>query len=445
VSTPRTNQRKFRLSRPDLQTFLLVVALGLASLALIITLRDHLISSTKTSVNVSDGVTTAEAQAILERANDTASFMGNLLNFLDAMFGAISLALVAVAWVLRGMILDQLDAVREFSARTEEQLKQRGEHLEQLEKTLSEELRRIIQQTGENIEEVKKEGRDAFRVLRLQLLAEQQVRAHNIDTAIDTLLTAHKLDPNDHATNYLLGYLYTSRKEIEKAIEFLEHALALEPEFTPGIAALGLALRRKGDSLTDPARFEERDHYWAQAEADLHEALSRDPRLTDADGQSYFGTLGGLYRRQKRYYAALDAYERAHEVTPDSSYPIINLATIHAQQGNKKEAAYYFEQVVKQAALQLDDDPRDAWTRCDLAQARLVLGYPDEALKELQTVVDQGPERGVLETVFDGLKFLAEAPEPIAGLNALIDLIEAELTAQDAQAQAPAGPQDRAS
>ena len=153
--------------------------------------------------------------------------------------------------------------------------------------------------------------------------------------------------------------------------------------------------------------------------------------------------MGGLYRRQKRYYAALDAYERAHAVTPASSYPITNLATIHTHQGNTDEAQYYFEQVVKQAALQLDDDPRDVWTRCDLAQARLVLGDPAEALRQLQIVIDQGPESGVLETVHDGLKFLGEAPEPIPGLGAMIEHIEGALRQRDAGGQTQGGAADQ--
>lgn len=425
------NNRKRRWLPPNLPTLLLVVAVGLSSLALYVALRDTVVTGAKTRVDVSDGVTNNEAEEILARANDTAAFVGNLLSFLEATFAVISVGLVAGAWMLRAMILDQADETRDFVERTEKQLEERGAHLDQLERMLNEDLRRIIQQTHDSIEEVKKEGRDAFRVLRLQLLAEQQVRAHNIDTAVDTLLTAHKLDPHDHATNYLLGYLYTSRKEIDLALDFLDDALALEPDFTPGIAALGLALRRKGDSITDPAHYEERDRYWQQAEAKLSEALNKDSRLTDADGESYYGTLGGLYRRQKRYYAALDAYERAHLVTPASSYPIINLAAIHTHQGNAKEATYYFDQVVKQARLKLDDDPRDAWTRCDLAQARLILGDPSGAKEEIQTVIDQEPERGVLETVHDGLKFLREAPEPITGLEDLIALIDAALKARD--------------
>jgi tetratricopeptide (TPR) repeat protein len=406
---------------------LLIIAIILAGSALFVALRDTATPSSKTQVDARDGIDDHEAQAILERANDAAAFVGNLLNFLEVLLAVMTIALAGGAWVLRGMILNEVDKAREFVDRTEDQIRERGEHLGQLERALTEELRRIIQQTQQDITQVKKEGRDSFRVMRLQLLAEQQVRSHNLDTALDTLLTAQKLDPNDHATNYLLGYLYTLRKEIDLAIRHLEHALELEPDFTPGIAALGLALRRKGDTLNDPAQVLERSRYWAEAEGKLHEALSKDSKLTDAEGQSYYGSLGGLYRRQQRYYAALDAYERAHQVTPNSSYPIINLATIHKHQGNHKEAAYYFELVAKQAALQLDDDPRDAWTRCDLAQAKMVLGDPHGALRELRTVIDQGPEPGVLETVYDGLRFLAESPGFIDGLDQMISLIETTL------------------
>ena len=222
------NQHKRRFLRPDMHTFLLLLAICLATVALYMALRDNVVSSAKPRIDVSNGVDSAEAEAILARANDAAAFVGNLLSFLEATFAIITLGLAVGAWIVRAMVLEQAEEARAFVRRTQEELKARGEHLDQLEKTLTEELRRIIQQTQEDIGEVKQEGRDAFRVLRLQLLAEQQVRSHNIDSAIDTLLTAHRLDADDHATNYLLGYLFTSRKEIEKALGYLEHALALD-------------------------------------------------------------------------------------------------------------------------------------------------------------------------------------------------------------------------
>ena len=64
------------------------------------------------------------------------------------------------------------------------------------------------------------------------------------------------------------------------------------------------------------------------AEARLLEALQLDPVLLTPDGESYYGTLGSLYRRQGRIEDALDTYRRAADVTPQRSYPFVNLAML---------------------------------------------------------------------------------------------------------------------
>ncbi len=386
-----------------LTTLLALIAVILALYALYAAHRDE--SGQAPRLDLSDGVSAAEAALILERANDATSFSGNLLSFLEVSMAAISLALVVGAWMLRSMILDQVEESRALSERIEETLAAYETRFAALQATVEREVA----------------------VLSLQLLAEQQVRAHNNDTAIATLQRALAIDETDHATNYLLGYLYTQRKELDLAIEHLQRALDKEPDFTPAIAALGLALRRKGDGLTAPDQQTERQRLWEQAEARLKEALARDPRLTDAEGESYYGTLGGLYRRQERLYAALDAYERAHQVTPHSSYPLINLASLHKRLGNDAEAERYFREVVQRALWQLDDDPRDNWTRCDLAQAYLVLGQHEAAFQHFARVLDQGAEPGMLETVRSGLTFLRESPSPIPYLDDLIARIDGAL------------------
>jgi hypothetical protein len=99
--------------------------------------------------------------------------------------------------------------------------------------------------------------------------------------------------------------------------------------------------------------------------------------------------------------------------------------------------------VLRQSALELDDDPRNAWARCDLAQARLILHEKDEALHQIQMVIDQNPERGVLETVRSGLGFLAESPLHIDGLSEMIALIENALRMRDDREQAQLNDQGR--
>lgn len=408
--SPQTASRRNPHRAASLTALLALAALVVALWALYAAHRND--SGLAPSVDFSNGVSEAEALAILERAQDATAFTGSLLSFLEVSMAAISVALVLGAWMLRSMILDQVEESRALSARIEATLGAYEQRFAALQETVENEVG----------------------VLSLQLLAEQQVRAHNNDTAIATLQRALTIDETDHATNYLLGYLYTQRKEIVQAIAHLERALEKEPDFTPAIAALGLALRRQGDGLDAPGQEDERARAWEQAEARLKEALARDPRLTDAEGESYYGTLGGLYRRQGRLYAALDAYERARSVTPHSSYPLINLASLHKRLGNDAEAEQAFRDVVQRAQWQLDDDPRDNWTRCDLAQAYLVLGQPDAAFQHFARVLDQGAEPGMLETVRSGLAFLSESPTPIQRLDALIARIDEALArpAQDA-------------
>ena len=387
-------------------------------------------------ITLGDQVEPREAQAILDRANDAASFADTILSLIEVTSAIVGVVIAVGAWMLRRSILDQVEAAQEFAERTEERLQEREAHLASLEERINQRLEEIVTQNNAMAEEnqrsfdhVREQAQDSFRVLSLQLLAEQQVRAHNIETAIQTLQDARELEADNATTNYLLGYLYTARKQFDLARERLEEALQADPEFNPAKAALGLALRRQGDGISDSERVAERNLYWAEAETRLLDALGKNDSLTDADGESYFGTLGGLYRRQGRFDDAVMAYEHARQITPNSSYPIINLAALYTHQGDLEQGRFYFEKVVDNAALQLDADPRDSWTRVDLSQAKLVLGDTDRALRELRTVIEQNPGRTLLETAQSGLRFLSQSPLELEGLDRMLDEITAALTA----------------
>ncbi len=424
------NQRPRRFSRLDAHIVVTALAVGLAALALFVALR----IDNRVELRTEDGVSQTDAEAILERANDAVTFADSILSFLEGASVVVGAILAVGAWMLRNSIQNQIEATNEFVQRAEREFQEREASLKALEASLKQQLEDMIVYTRDQLGEAQARAQDAFRVLSLLVLAEQQIRDHNIDTALSTLEDAQELDPDNQATNYLLGYLYTTRKQFDEAIDRLERTLQTEPNFAPAIAALGLALRRKGDGMADQPT--QRAQLWAQSEAKLLDALARDPHLTDADGESYYGTLGGLYRRQGRYQDALDAYGRAHRVRPNSSYPIVNLATLHKHEGHDEQAADFFRRVIRAAELQLDDDPRDYWTRADFAQARLVLGQVEDAKKELRTVIDSVQERGLLESMRSGLLFLAESPGEIPGLDDMVGLLNDAIAALDKQAQA---------
>jgi tetratricopeptide (TPR) repeat protein len=279
----------------------------------------------------------------------------------------------------------------------------------------------LHQLVNDAVQSAKADAENSFRVLSLLLLAEQQVRARNRTTAIATLQEAYGIDPTNQTTNYLLGYLYVGRKDFDLAVQHLYQALATSPDFAPALAAMGLAQRRMGDSKPEGM---ERNNYWAQAEANLTKALTSDNGLIDADNESYFGTLGGLYRRQKRYEDALKAYENSVKITPNNSYPVNNLAMLYKKLGYEEEAQSTFKRAIEIARAVIDDRPGDTWARLDLAQALLVTGDKKRALDEYKNAIGRIVESSHLEIALGGLEFMADAPQPIPSLEEAVTLLQ---------------------
>lgn len=301
----------------------------------------------------------------------------------------------------------------------------------QLSSNTSQQITHLTQLIERKLDEARQEAENAFKVLSLQLLAEQQVRARNYKTAIQTLEEAYSLDNTNQTTNYLLGYLYTTRRRYEEARDYLHQALEISPDFAPALAALGLVQRRMGDREEN---IERRNALWAKAEANLLRALEIDPNMVDADGESYYGTLGGLYRRQNRLGDALHAYQQAVSVTPQSSYPAGNLAVLYKVTGRDAEADEMFARVQEIAETILKDNPSDHWTRLDLGQALLAQNKTEDALREYRQLLFRDPPLATLDIGANGLEFLRQSPTPIPGLEEAIALLRDSLVERE-QAQ----------
>lgn len=271
---------------------------------------------------------------------------------------------------------------------------------------------------NEAVSAAQRRAENTFRALSLVLLAEQQIRAHNRETAISTLEEAIPLDPDNQTTNYLLGYLYVGRKRFEDALTFLDRALQSNPNFAPALAAKGLALSRLSNQIhNNPMR---QNQFRAEAEVNLTKALQSDPSLLDADGESYFATLGGIYKRQNRMDEAVDAYQQAVSITPSNSYPIGNLANLYKSLGHEEDAHDAFLRVIRIAETKLENELGDIWTRFDLALGYIVTGQLERALAQYDVVYQQGVSVGELEIALEGLRVLATAPTPPDGIEQAI-------------------------
>ena len=70
------------------------------------------------------------------------------------------------------------------------------------------------------------------------------IKQHRLDEAINELLNALKFAPNDEIAHYNMALAYNLKGLNEKAIEELEFALRLKPDYLPARQALESMRRR---------------------------------------------------------------------------------------------------------------------------------------------------------------------------------------------------------
>lgn len=254
----------------------------------------------------------------------------------------------------------------------------------------------------QSLERQRKATEQATLALSLLPLGERQYRAQDLQGAADTYMRALKLDEDNPLIHYRLGYVYVQSGQLSDAERHLQQALSIDPEFHLAMAALGYVYRRIGDKLPEGL---ERDEMLNKAEAHLIKALRLSPKLVDDDSESWWGSLGGLYRRRGQIDQAIYAYEQAAKVTPHSSYPFSNLAMLYMGRHNREQMLQTFRRVERLARGEVQAEVDNYWAYADLLTSRLALGKIDEADDALTSVFD-----------------LASASSPYA-LEALVDTL----------------------
>ncbi|MCB9437602.1 MAG: tetratricopeptide repeat protein [Anaerolineales bacterium] len=419
-----------------------IITVGLPGLAFVLALLAVWLWFTETSEKggnelpvSSEAQTLEQAELVLERANDAVNSAELILSFLEGASVVIAIAIASAAVVG----LSSLSELRDSVAETEEELLQRVEDAEarlvarerqlaNMEDLLAEAQTRIDQLIEDRLQRVYAETESARRqaaALARHALAEQLMREKNIDAALKACEEAARLDPDNHANNYLYGMLLIEKGQYKTAIERLEHALEIAPDFVPAIAALGLANRREGDQIDNRHQRNER---YNVAEARLLEAMSKDPALITQDGESYYGTLGSLYRRQERIDDALDSYRRASEITPRRSYPFVNLAMLYMEKGQEQLRDQNLLIAERNALRRLDDTPTDYWALYDLALIHLIRGNEDQAVRHFKEAFEVTPNSvSVYYSVVARLLFLETIDPTMTGLQRVTEMVDTQI------------------
>jgi tetratricopeptide (TPR) repeat protein len=357
----------------------------------------------------------AEAEAASavarEHAEDAARYAGDASNFLG-IFEAISVAITFVVAALgvvgvtrlfsaqsqlteaRNKVIEEVNTLRkEF----EDELAQRRTELTDLNKLLR-----------QSAEEQRRESAKATLALSLLPLGERQYRAQDLKGAYETYLRALELDSNNPVIHYRLGYVAVQSDRFKDAEGHLKRALEIDPEFTLAQAALGFTYRRMTDAMSDTP---ERDLFYNKAENNFLEALGKSPKLVDDDGESWWGSLGGLYRRRGQMDQAIKAYERAAEVTPHSSYPFSNLAMLYMGTKEHEAMMRMFRRVERIAYAETQAEVDNYWAYADLLTSRLAMGKTDTTDDLLTIIFEIAPQETdyPLESLANTLERLMEA------------------------------------
>ncbi len=362
----------------------------------------------------------SEVRRLDDRASSALSTLDRLLNVIQ-LIGAALAILAGIAAIVgyrnteqqraelreelsdaRNTIDNANDALADI-AKFRDETRKNLHDLEALRSRLSASLDDMRQQIRQDLDAASKRSNDVTQALAMAQLAQQQIAIGNLVAAADTLETACNIDPDNRVIQYFLGDVCVRLGRPEDGITHLKEAMK-DDDFPAACVSYAYALRLRGDNEKDPTLREMR---YAEAMAIFLREFKRHPELLDISGESAFGALAGLYRRQGRFDRAIEIYRHAHQMTPQNSYPINNLALLNYLHGDREEAIEYFRKSLEIARRKLLTEPSEYWTWFDLVTAEIALEADREQIaRDLEAAIELAPGIEPLEKLLLGIQEL---------------------------------------
>lgn len=384
----------------------------------------NLLDTNDISANADGTVDAATAEQVLQRADAAVSSVELVLSFLE---GASVLAALAIATAtIYGF--RQTNQVRE-------ELQKQVRDIQDREATVKAELAKInqIRPDLDELATIKEQFNDSTsdlkntigRVGKL-LQADQEFRLGNHKIAYRFINEVLAEEDENPLALYLAGWIETQfiDGQQDNGIQHLEKLLKIEQRWPSATAAYAVALRRKAMRERDKQAPPDTD-LMNTARGYFYQALGSDNDLVDFNKESYWGPLGGLLRDVGEIDAAIFAYEQALRITPGSSYPAGNLASLKLLKARdnrslEEEALHAFQLTVTLAQAELAQKPNDYFLLMDMAMSYAILGMRDhhmyaESERNLQAVIDMRPGNEHLEVSMRGwlnlLEYMPRRPE----------------------------------
>jgi type IV pilus assembly protein PilF len=174
--------------------------------------------------------------------------------------------------------------------------------------------------------------RTGYSESQLKSLGEKALMAHQTATALKFLTEAERRRPNDASIQYDLALAYNQRGFQEQAVQHMQLALKIKPEYPEALNALGYMYATTGRFDLARAAFEKA----------MNDPFYQTPQIAALN-------LGELYRKRGDTVNALSYYRQAAKLDPHYAQAWYRIGTILEQSGKNEEARRAYETAVHES------------------------------------------------------------------------------------------------
>jgi tetratricopeptide (TPR) repeat protein/TolB-like protein len=260
--------------------------------------------------------------------------------------------------------------------------------------------------------------------------------------AIEEAANALRIDPDRAEVRYVMGLTLSTTGRLTEATEELNHALAIQPNFEDARRQLGEVLADQGQIDAAVAEFQKaialrpnaaapyramglalvRASRYEQAVAAFEQVVAREPdnfsgyqqlgtayqflgRVDEAlvnyrkalairPSAPAYSNTGALLHQKGDFKGAVDAYQHAIEIRPNSSATRRNLGDALRRLGRSAEAKAAYLEAVRLGEADLKVNPSDPRLLASQAVYLHKAGQPASALERINAALARAPDNG---------------------------------------------------
>jgi len=227
--------------------------------------------------------------------------------------------------------------------------------------------------------------------------AEIAVKAGNYDAAIDAYHQVMRLEPANPKPLAELSWIYLDFRDIPKALEMAQRAVAVGPKDTDALNALARAQDWSGEY-----------------DAALNSAM--DALEIDPENVTSLAVLGEVYTDEGQWDIAEDYLEQAAALDPENVLVLRNQAYLREMRGDYEAAIELYERAISIAPYRFDLYIEKG------RQYRVGLLDYEKANAEYQRAVDVYPSATTLDALGDGLYNAGDHMQAVRKLREAVDM-----------------------